>query len=222
MANPSRQVLTPTVDGPLPVCKGYQQLDSTALSASSGLTVPSGTTLALIQAEAISVRFRADGTDPTSSVGMLISAGGEVLYPASAPPSGNTIIDLSLAVMNFTEVATQSRVAIALSLRAMASWVAQAITWSNSALGTVIDLTLASLGILASALQTATRTTATLASLTFLGKALQPKVAVSLALKAMSSWLPKALQPKVAVSLALRAMASWLPKAPPKRGLVPP
>lgn len=83
MANPSRQALVPTVDGPLPVCKGYQQLDTATLSASSGLTVPNGTTLALIQAEAVSVRYRADGTDPSSTVGMLVSAGGEVLYPAS-------------------------------------------------------------------------------------------------------------------------------------------
>ena len=83
MAAPSRIAHVHTIDGPLPVCKGYQQLDSATLAAATGLTVPSGTTLVLIQAEAIAVRYRADGTNPTSTVGMVIAAGGEVLYPAS-------------------------------------------------------------------------------------------------------------------------------------------
>lgn len=49
---------------------GYQQI--TSLSAATGLTVPTGATLALIQAESQNVRWRDDGTNPTASVGMYI------------------------------------------------------------------------------------------------------------------------------------------------------
>lgn len=59
-------------------CVGYQQL--TSLSASSTLTVPSGATMALIQAETQNVRWRDDGTAPTGSVGMLITAGSILEY----------------------------------------------------------------------------------------------------------------------------------------------
>lgn len=82
MAIAPRQVAQPTIDGPLPICRGYQQLDSTALGVSSALTVPEGTSMVLLQAELVSVRYRADGVDPTGSVGMLLAAGGELLYPA--------------------------------------------------------------------------------------------------------------------------------------------
>lgn len=63
-------------------CMGYQQLDS--LSSAAGLTVPSrdptsGMTtkanFALIVAEAQDVRWRDDGTAPTSTVGMLLKTG---------------------------------------------------------------------------------------------------------------------------------------------------
>lgn len=49
---------------------GFQQL--TGMSSAQSLTVPVGATLAIIQAEAQSVRWRDDGTAPTASVGMLI------------------------------------------------------------------------------------------------------------------------------------------------------
>lgn len=54
---------------------GFQQI--TSLSASTGLTVPAGAKVALIQAETQSVRWRPDGstTAPTASVGMLLAAG---------------------------------------------------------------------------------------------------------------------------------------------------
>jgi hypothetical protein len=51
---------------------GYQQI--TSLSSAVGLTVPAGATLALIQASAKDVRWRDDGTDPSSTVGMTITA----------------------------------------------------------------------------------------------------------------------------------------------------
>jgi hypothetical protein len=60
------------------VCLGYQQL--TSLSASTGLTVPSGATLALIVPETQNVRWRDDGTAPTASVGMPIFVGASLSY----------------------------------------------------------------------------------------------------------------------------------------------
>lgn len=52
-------------------CTGYQQI--TSLSSAVGLTVPSGTRWAKIQAETQNVRWRADGTNPTASVGFPLN-----------------------------------------------------------------------------------------------------------------------------------------------------
>ena len=60
------------------VCLGYQRI--TSLSASTGLTVPSGATLALIVPETQNVRWRDDGTAPTASVGMPIFVGASLSY----------------------------------------------------------------------------------------------------------------------------------------------
>lgn len=61
--------------------KGYQQL--TSLSAAAALTVPSGAKVALMQAEAQSVRWRDDGTDPTTTVGMVLNAGESLYFTGS-------------------------------------------------------------------------------------------------------------------------------------------
>lgn len=47
--------------------KGYQQL--VVSSTAVGLTVPAGASRAVIRCEAQPIRFRDDGTNPTSSVG---------------------------------------------------------------------------------------------------------------------------------------------------------
>lgn len=39
--------------------------------------------MAIIQATDAPVRWRADGVDPTASVGMVLDAGGEMLYSAA-------------------------------------------------------------------------------------------------------------------------------------------
>jgi len=57
---------------------GYQQI--TSLSSSTTLTVPSGSNAALIQAQDNNVRWRDDGTAPTTSVGMLHLASAERWY----------------------------------------------------------------------------------------------------------------------------------------------
>ena len=59
---------------------GFQQLDATALSAAVGLTVPPGANYALLIAETAGVRWRDDGTAPTSSVGMLIAQDATLEY----------------------------------------------------------------------------------------------------------------------------------------------
>jgi hypothetical protein len=61
-------------------CLGYQQI--TSLNASTGLTLPTKgeATYAVIQAESKAVRWRDDGTAPTASVGMNLTAGQELRY----------------------------------------------------------------------------------------------------------------------------------------------
>lgn len=60
---------------------GYQQI--TGLSSSTAMTVPSGATIAVVQAEGADVRWRDDGTAPTASVGMSLPAGAERIFDAS-------------------------------------------------------------------------------------------------------------------------------------------
>ena len=60
------------------VCLGYQQI--TNLSSAVGLTIPAGATLALIVPETQNVRWRDDGTDPTSTVGMPVYIGASLSY----------------------------------------------------------------------------------------------------------------------------------------------
>ena len=57
---------------------GYQQI--TDVSSAVGLTVPTGANFAIIQAEAQTVRWRDDGTDPTATVGMQIIADQDIFY----------------------------------------------------------------------------------------------------------------------------------------------
>lgn len=75
------------VSGALPVvarggltAMGFEQI--TSLSSSAALTVPSGATIAVVQAEGMDVRWRPDGatTAPTASVGMLLPAGAERVF----------------------------------------------------------------------------------------------------------------------------------------------
>jgi len=63
------------------IALGYQQI--TSLSAATALTVPTGCLMALITPEAQSVRWRDDGTNPTSTVGYPLPADFEFAYTAS-------------------------------------------------------------------------------------------------------------------------------------------
>lgn len=57
---------------------GYQQI--TDLSSAVGFTAPKGAKLAVITPEAQAVRWRDDGTDPTTAVGMPLAVGAYWLY----------------------------------------------------------------------------------------------------------------------------------------------
>lgn len=57
---------------------GYQQIAD--MSAATGLTVPAGADMALIQAVTQNVRWRDDGTAPTGTVGMRLAAGDTLSY----------------------------------------------------------------------------------------------------------------------------------------------
>ena len=57
---------------------GYQQVTSLATAAS--LKVPAGTKLILVTPSAQAVRWRADGTPPTATVGYPLAAGSELRY----------------------------------------------------------------------------------------------------------------------------------------------
>lgn len=64
-------------DAPL-IPEGYEQI--TDVSSVTTLTVPGSATMALIQAVTQNVRWRDDGSSPTASIGMRISAGEEFWY----------------------------------------------------------------------------------------------------------------------------------------------
>jgi len=90
-------------DNPVPVSprasaltiKGYEQI--TGLSSAKGLTVPSGATIAIIKPEAQAVRWRDDGTSPTSSVGQPLATTEELYY------------DVNLAAIEFIEQSASAK-----------------------------------------------------------------------------------------------------------------
>jgi hypothetical protein len=60
-----------------PVDLGYQQI--TDCNPAVGLTVPAGCTYALVAPETQAVRWRADGTNPTATVGYPLAVGSELV-----------------------------------------------------------------------------------------------------------------------------------------------
>ena len=62
--------------------KGYEQIADPA--ASTALTVPAGSTCALIQAQDADVRWRDDGTAPTASVGEKLCAESDIWIEGAA------------------------------------------------------------------------------------------------------------------------------------------
>ena len=83
--------------GPTPL--GYQQI--TSLASATSLTVPAGAVSAIIYVETAGVRWRDDGTAPTATVGMLLSAGQAFQYAANLAAiqfiaqSGSPVVNVS-------------------------------------------------------------------------------------------------------------------------------
>lgn len=63
---------------------GFERI--TGLSSAKGLTIPAGTSLALITPESIPVRWRDDGTDPTAGVGYPLEVGAELQADSAKLP----------------------------------------------------------------------------------------------------------------------------------------
>jgi uncharacterized membrane protein YgdD (TMEM256/DUF423 family) len=68
----------PNITGAGGTAKGYQQI--TLSGAATGLTVPALSTVAYVQVDTAPVRWRDDGTAPTSTIGMQIPIGGTVTF----------------------------------------------------------------------------------------------------------------------------------------------
>lgn len=72
--------------------KGYTQV--TSLSSAAGLgTVPAGSNFAVVQCESQQVRWRDDGTSPTTTVGMLMNVGDVLLFDGE--PSAIKFIEVT-------------------------------------------------------------------------------------------------------------------------------
>ena len=86
------------------VPKGFQQI--TTLTASTGLTVPEGAQIAIIQAEDNAVRWRDDGTAPTATVGML-------LQPQAANINDTLYYQGDLDALRFIQAAATAEISVA-------------------------------------------------------------------------------------------------------------
>lgn len=84
---------------------GHQQI--TSLSSAVGLTIPEGTQMALVQAETQNVRWRDDGTSPTTTVGTILQAGDILEYDAAQLPVVKFIEVTASAKLNVSYYGTQ-------------------------------------------------------------------------------------------------------------------
>lgn len=71
------------------VPRGYQQILAATLASSTGLTLPTGSDgkepdFCIIHVDTQAVRYRDDGTAPTTAIGMRLPVGGELLLEGGA------------------------------------------------------------------------------------------------------------------------------------------
>jgi hypothetical protein len=74
----------PTITGAGGKPLGFQQISAVTLASATGLTVPTGATCAYVSVDTASVRRRDDGTAPTTSIGMLLTAGSVLTFSGLA------------------------------------------------------------------------------------------------------------------------------------------
>jgi hypothetical protein len=79
---------------------GYQQI--TSLGTAQTLTVPLGTTFAIIKCESQAVRWRDDGVAPTATVGYPLEVGSELYYDSASLPRVQIIQQTASAVVNIS------------------------------------------------------------------------------------------------------------------------
>jgi hypothetical protein len=80
---------------------GYEQI--TNVAAAVGFTaIPAGTARVLITPETQAVRWRADGTDPTATVGYPLAVGNELVFTASQMSRMKFIEQVAGAKLNIT------------------------------------------------------------------------------------------------------------------------
>lgn len=77
---------------------GYVQI--TSLSAATALTIPAGTVLVLVTPETQGVRWRADGTNPTATVGYPLAVGVEARFTLKQLPTLKFIEQTASAKIN--------------------------------------------------------------------------------------------------------------------------
>lgn len=80
---------------------GFEQ--NTSLASATGLaSIPAGADLVLLQATGQNVRWRDDGTNPTATIGMVLTAAGDP-YPYSGDLTKIKFIEAAAsAVLNVT------------------------------------------------------------------------------------------------------------------------
>jgi hypothetical protein len=59
---------------------GYQQISAVTLATATSLTIPTGAVVAITQVDTAGVRWRDDGTAPTSAIGMQMLTGATVAF----------------------------------------------------------------------------------------------------------------------------------------------
>ena len=79
---------------------GCAQLTTTLASAVALPSIPAMADTVLLQAETQNVRFRDDGTDPTTSVGMVLAAGAVPFMYIGALSKMKLIAATSGAILN--------------------------------------------------------------------------------------------------------------------------
>lgn len=72
---------------------GHQQL--TSLSGATALTVPDGAQRALMVTQTQNVRWRDDGSNPTTAIGMLITTGASVPFEFKGDLAAFRVIEVT-------------------------------------------------------------------------------------------------------------------------------
>jgi hypothetical protein len=87
---------------------GYRQVLAATVDAGTTLSpIPKGTSRVVIQAEAQAVRWRDDGVNASTTVGMLLPAGGTLEYKDNGLPQLGFISATAGAILNITFYGTR-------------------------------------------------------------------------------------------------------------------